>query len=368
MKRNLAKILLFILIGVSFNVLKAADKKKNFFTNYGIGARESIFKTSFVAVGDGYLAGQLNPAGVGFAREIFLGASHARIAFNRQVGFVSAVIPLTRNDKLGIFWKGFLINDIEARSSNSVQPDYLFKNAEQIVGLTYARKFFDRLTLGMTANLLFQSLDQHYASGWGVEFGFMYRIGEKFTLGASLNDYKEKLIWDTSHIDYFEKVGNVGFSYQFAPNALLAFGYRSKNIFSVGTEVRISSPLSLRMSWQDQQIALGLGFEKDLKYLKFQLNYAVMNHQITNGLSHVFEMNFKFSVRQKQKPMAIVRAKRLNVRAGPGINYSVLMVAKRGQKFILIDERKRWVKVKFSHSRFGWVDRRYVKITNYEGL
>jgi len=366
MRSKILKIILLAVFVLNALTLEAADKKKNFFTNFGVGARAMVFKSSFVAVSEDYLAGQRNPAGVGFSRNIFVGMSHARIAFNRQVGFVSVVLPVDRNDKFGVFWKGFLINDIEARSSNTAQSDYLFNNVEQMVGLTYARRIGGSLALGFSANLLRQTLDEHYASGWGVDFGFIYRLGEKLSVGASLNDFREKLAWETGHADHFEKVGSVGVSYELAPGALVAVGYRSKNIISAGTEVKISSPLRLRMGWQENQLALGVGLVQELRNMVFSLNYAVLNHQLSNELSHVFDVTISFKSKAKHSPpRAIVKVGQLNIRSGPGVNFPVVAVAKKGQQFIVLAEYGGWVKIKLKRRRIGWIGRKYVKITNY---
>jgi len=365
MRCDLLKIFLLIVFILDALMLQAADKKKNFFTNFGIGARAMVFKTSFVAVGGDYLAGQLNPAGIGFSRNIFLGMSHSKISFNRQVGFVSMVFSLDKNDKVGVFWKGFLINNIEARTSNTAQPDYLFNNVEEMIGLTYSRKIGTRLAVGFSANLLYQSLDEHYASGWGVDVGFIYHLGEKLSVGASLNDFQEKLKWESGHTDQFEKVGSIGIAYELMPGTLVAFGYRSKNSFSAATEVEVSSPLRLRMGWQDQQLALGLGFVQQMKNIVFSMNYAILNHQISNSLSHVFDLNICFKPKARHRlPVAMVRVERLNIRSGPGVNYSVVAVAKRGQKFTVLAEPNGWVKIKRRQNSIGWIRRKYVKITH----
>ena len=369
MKNNFGKIFLIMVLFFIVPILKSADKKKNFFTNFGVGARAMVFKTSFVAMGGNYLAGQLNPAGIGFSRQVLFGVSHSRITFNRQVGFVSAVFPLSRNDKLGLFWKGFLINNIEARSGNTLQPDYLFNNVEQMVGLTYSRKIGGRFAVGFSANLLFQSLDQHYASGWGVDIGLLYAVSEKFSLGASLNDFREKLVWETGYTDHFEKVGSVGISYELTPGAIVAIGYRSKNSFSAATEVEISSPLRLRMGWQDQELALGLGFITQMKSIVFNVNYTVLNHQISNGLSHVFDLNISLKPHSNHRiKKAVVRVERLNIRSGPGVGYAVIAVAKKGQRFAALAERNGWVKIKINRRLVGWVHRKYVKITHTDPL
>ncbi len=56
----------------------------------------------------------------------------------------------------------------------------------------------------------------------------------------------------------------------------------------------------------------------------------------------------------------VVNASRLNVRSGPGMEYSVITGIKRGETVTYIKNSDSWWRVQLSDGRYGYVDRKYL--------
>lgn len=65
---------------------------------------------------------------------------------------------------------------------------------------------------------------------------------------------------------------------------------------------------------------------------------------------------------QDKVKTGIVTASVLNVRSGPGINYSVLTTVSRGARVTILGSKNGWYNVKLSSGRVAWVSMSYVKV------
>jgi len=54
-----------------------------------------------------------------------------------------------------------------------------------------------------------------------------------------------------------------------------------------------------------------------------------------------------------------VSVQRLNVRTGPGLNFSVVQVVNQGEVLEILGNAPGWLYVKFQSDRFGWVQEQY---------
>ena len=175
MKKRLTIKLRMIFIFMFYAILLFAqtEKKESFFTSFGVGVRAYVLKASYVSIADDYAATHWNPAGIAFINKTQIGGMHSNLSFNRQIGFISFILPIDETNKIGLSWKGLLNKKIPARSTNSVMPDYYFQNTEQAFVLTYSRRFFYGLSIGFNIDFLHQSLDNINAGGWGMDFSLL---------------------------------------------------------------------------------------------------------------------------------------------------------------------------------------------------
>jgi hypothetical protein len=359
MKRKLIFIfIIFFNVWFFVSVFAQTERKENFFTSFGVGARAYVLKASFVSIANDYAATHWNPAGVAFLNKMQGGAMHSKLSFERQIGFISFILPLDQSNKIGVSWKGLLINSIPGRTSNTLTPDYLFNNIEQVFVLTYSRKIFYNFGLGINLDFLHQSLNNINAGGWGLDFGLMYQVNRSTKVGFVLYDYHTFLKWATGHTDYFKKVGRLACSYQLNTNSLLAIGIEGKNHLSASSEFRLMKPLVMRMGWQDKFLSMGMGFNFHLSNLKLNLNYAVTNHRLTDQLSHIFDLNIVVQAKRRIR-LATIKTNKLNVRSGPGFSYKKIGVVKNGQSFLVLANKSKWIKIKYAGKKTGWIKKDY---------
>jgi len=345
------------------SVFAQSEKKENFFTSFGVGARAYVLKASFVSIANDYAATHWNPAGIAFLNKMQGGAMHSNLSFNRQIGFISLIMPLDGRNKIGLSWKGFLVNSIQGRTSNTLTPDYFFNNVEQVFVLTYARRIFYNLSAGINLDFLHQSLNNVNAGGWGLDLGLLYQINRVTKIGLVLYDYNTHLKWATGHTDYYKKIVRLAFSYQLNPNSLIAIGIEEKNHLSASSEFRLMKPLVMRMGWQDKFLSLGMGFNFNFSNMELNFNYAITNHRLTDQLSHIFDLNVVFQTKRRIR-LATIKTDKLNVRSGPGISYKKIGIVKNGQRFLVLAKKSKWIKIKYAGKKTGWIKKDYAIIRN----
>jgi len=356
-KRFLTILLLFIVTKLPF-LFGQTEKKENFFTSFGLGARAFVMKTSFVSLADDYAAAHWNPGGLAFIDKIQFGAMQAKLSFNRQLGFVSLSVPIDESNKIGLSWKGMVIDQIEGRQLNSLTPDFLFNDIEQNLAISYSRRLWDNFGVGLNLNFLHQSLAEENAGGWGLDFGLLYELNWQIRIGCALYDYHSHLNWSTGHVDYFRKLARLGFSYRLNNHALLALGVAGKNQYSVSSEVRLLPPLVLRTGWQDRFLSLGMGLNFDIGNVEVAFNYAVTNHKFSDQLSHLFDVYISMT---KKHPinLATIQTSNVKVRSGPGFNYRTIGVVNKGQQCIILARKANWIKIKYAINKIGWINDEY---------
>ena len=366
MKLNykIKKIIWFILIFLNIGSLVFAGtvKKQNFFTNFGAGARAHVLKFGYVSIADDYTAVFWNPAAMAFTHNIAIGASHANLSFDRQIGAVGLIFPVHRNHKIGLSWQGFIINSIPARSSNTAEADGYFSNVEQTFGLAYSLKIFSFLGLGANLNYFHQSLDQSFAHGFGWNAGAIVRPFSKLKLGLVFYDLQGYLNWETGHRDFFEKKGRLGVSYQLTRNALFSIGMDNQRQFSFAAEISVLEPFSLRTGIENKFLALGMGWRFSINNLNVHFNYAVSNDRINHDLNQIMEIQFAVGRRSRLKSDWVkIRVSYLNVRQGPGMKYRVIGWVRKGQVFKVKAKRSGWYRIQIKKGKTGWIQGYYVE-------
>lgn len=365
-----------ILIYISI-VSSQTESKRSNLTEFGVGARANVLKATYVSIANDYSATHWNPAGITLNDKISLGGMYFKMPFNRQINFISLIFPVSSKDKLGFSWEEFLINDIPARQGNTIAPDYYFQNKEQAIWLTYSRKIISRLSLGFNFKYLHHTLSEINAMGWGLDTGLMFMVNQKIRLGFVIYDISSQLKWSTGHIDYYRKLNRLGISYKIMPSLCMALAlegnYPQFKQMVLGTEVKVTDPIYMRMGWQNQKLSLGMGITFDFINSNLTFNYAISTNKISNQLSHICDLSISFRrpgtlrklPNKNRSKFVIIECAALNVRTGPGIKYKKIGTIYKNQKFMLVEKKSKWFKIKYSKNRTGWIRNSYAKIISY---
>lgn len=67
-------------------------------------------------------------------------------------------------------------------------------------------------------------------------------------------------------------------------------------------------------------------------------------------------------------PQTVINTDVLNVRGGPGLNYSVISKVTRGETFSVIQEQEDWIEIRLSDNESGWVAREYTELNQEEPI
>lgn len=101
---------------------------------------------------------------------------------NSQNVFISNKI---NNIGLGLYYKYYGIDDLEARTSPSVEPISTFSNYNLAVGFSSAYEIFEDMQLGLTYKYLTEKNSDFIANGSAIDMSASYQI-ENYTLYISL--------------------------------------------------------------------------------------------------------------------------------------------------------------------------------------
>lgn len=367
-------IFLITLIIVSIGKETLADENAGAagaFLRRGVGARALGMGGAFVAVSDDPTATYWNPGGLAQIKRIQLTAMYADMSLDRNYNFIGGILPF-RVATFGISWIGFGISGIEARTSNSTQPEYVFNDSENAFLFSFAKGFTSHLAIGVNVKVLYHSLDKQQAFGTGFDAGLLIRPLRSLKFGITFQDIQTNLRWAGRHQEYFPLCMRLGTSYRIAENFLIALDAfkQEKGAFRVswGTEYKPLNAFPFRIGTdKNGDFVLGAGLEIPLNTTKFALDYSFSKDALDGGNTHKISMTFSFGkyklLEKFRSTSSIVQitVKRLNVRTGPGTKFKLIARVKKGQKFVKIDTRGNWYKIKISNTIKGWIHAKYAR-------
>lgn len=156
--------------------------------------RSSAFNGLDVASSDGIESSSVNPAGVARTTGTELLFSHTRWLVGTDIGINSFGFSqaLGRdNGSLGLIINAFNLGEFTRTTVE--QPDGTlgsFRVTYMNIGLSYAKKFTDRIHVGTTARVINQATPEVSSTGFALDAGIQYRTGKKdrLKLGISLKN------------------------------------------------------------------------------------------------------------------------------------------------------------------------------------
>lgn len=176
--RRLPALLLGLLLGLAAPASAADDGGTRSAFTGNAGARGAALGNAFVALSDDASGPLWNPAGLGFlARQEFQASRVDLFGSGLSEMFLGAALPSWRWGVFGLTYHHFGVSGIEGRDDRNVITDPNLSNAEDQIGLSYARQFGEAWSLGATVKLRRQSLAGLDASGLGADIGLQLRPG-----------------------------------------------------------------------------------------------------------------------------------------------------------------------------------------------
>lgn len=256
--------------------------------NEPVGGRSAAMGDAFTTVSDDQTAVYANPAAAALmVSKDFVLSHHSSFADVRQsyAGWVYGNGKRGVGLSLGVNTAG----DFDARTGPTAQPVGVFHLFELNAGVTYAQRFGKKLSVGFGAHVLHEDLASERASGFTMDFGFLYRPGvEGVTLGASVRHLGRMEALGQERVSLPREIRGGGSLRR--GRFLLSAEARGQrfggNGFHVGGEIVPVRALALRAGYMSGFDARDLTFGFGLRRANWRLDYAFVPSSLDLGDSH----------------------------------------------------------------------------------
>ncbi len=391
-----------LLIGTFFNnsfsqvtldkaLVQQATGAAGVFLRMGVGARALGMGGAFSGIADDPSAAYWNPSGLAQIHNFQFEFMNVNLPFERTFNYFSAALPLKRFMTFAVSWVGFRVENLEARTSNSTEPDFLFNNTQNAFFFSIGTSVTHNFSIGGSAKFIRNELGSFTANGLGFDGSILFQPTDRLSLGLLLQDIGTDYRWEGGLTEGIPMTLRFGTAWKIFDGVILAADISKTTDespqYHIGAEIRPVNSLPLRMGWNDGQITGGAGIVIPVSSHLMELNYGYTNDRIFNDVIHrvslVFSLGEKSNMRygrpnrSKTKSRAkrpsvsdlvrttgkkiIITAKVLNVRTGPGTKYRKMAQIKYGQKFQGFERRGNWRKIKLGNGQMGWVHVKYIR-------
>jgi len=269
------------------------------FLKLGAGARATGMGGAYTAVADDAAGILYNPAGFIKVRGLQFIAETYILSFGRSINYISTCKPFPVGNSLfaaGISWLNYSAGqDIEARSTNSTDPESTISDSTHIFIFSGAARISRKFSFGGNVRVYLETLDGTKGLGAGFDLGAMLNIMEGLNAGFSVLNMSTTLDWDnTVYKESLPQTYNLGVSY-FVPSVfsinkldVLASAdgvYNSFGFFKFrpGVEITANDLFFFRAGYNGA-ISLGMGFRfSPSPVFSAKFDYAFSNDQILDG-------------------------------------------------------------------------------------
>ncbi|MBI3195030.1 MAG: PorV/PorQ family protein [Ignavibacteriae bacterium] len=299
MKRN---FIILIFLGISFQLSFAqAGKTGLSFLKLGLGSRALSMGEAYSTIGTEPFAMNYNPATLTQSQSVQVVFSHREWVQDTKSDFLG-VSTVLDNFVLGFGVQSLSVSNIEIRSvPGPLEGTFDAKNAS--LGVTTAYKFSDELSIGLTANYLYEKIYVDEATGYGLNIGATYltpwdvRLGLSYANLGSMSELNRTATTLPATIRF-------GGAYEIPLKSVDGNFITAAEIISVknegtahvhlGVEFDFQQMFALRGGFQSgyesKNITTGVGF----KYEMFKLDYAFVPVKLDFGSSHTFTIGVVF--------------------------------------------------------------------------
>lgn len=367
------------------------------FLRLGVGARALALGGAFSAIADDPSAVYWNPAGIAQLHHAGFIASYHSMPLERSFYFVGAAVPLRRSASIGVSWIGWNVSNIEGRTGNTAEPDFIFNNNENALVATYAHQLGSSFELGGNLKVIFQNLYTGNSTGWGMDLAALFRPMNNLRLGLALQDINTATKWSTGLREKFPMTMRLGAAINISTSVQLALELNKINGekfgFSGGAEYTALSMLPFRLGFTERGAVGGLGLAIPLRSMQMHFDYAYTTDVLDGGRAHKLSLGLSLlkkmsradenKLMMRDTPMEAASAvsrkvddKKIEptlvcleaaknsvpVRIGPGDNYKRIAIdIKKGRQFTRFSATGDWYKVELVEGKYGWVRKKDVK-------
>lgn len=256
---------------------------------------------AYSAIGSDPFAMNYNPATLTQSQSVQAVFSHREWIQDTRSEFLGVAIPLD-DFTVGFGVHSVSVSDIEIRTVPGEQ-DGTFDAKNASLGVAAAYKFSEELSLGFTANYLYEKLYVDEATGYGMNIGATYMTPWDVRLGGAIDNLGSMNELKTTATT-LPTTFRFGGAYDFPLEAIEGNITTTAEVVSVknegtahlhvGAEFAFQKMVALRAGFQSgyesKNITTGIGFKYDM----FKLDYAFVPVKLDFGSSHSFTIGVVF--------------------------------------------------------------------------
>lgn len=321
MKKVLAVFAILVLVPVAYGAGEPMA-----FLGLGTGVRATGMGGAYTAVPGDAAGAFYNPAGISSVRSLQFTAETYLMTFGRSVNYISTCKAFDMSGHYyaaGLSWFNYSAGgDIEARSTNSPEPERKFSDNSHLFILTAATDISDRLSFGINAKLDLRVIDDVKGTGFGFDAGVLLKIAQGLYIGVNASNIRADIWWDNK--DYKESAPasySAGLSYSIADifgaqgfGALVSadgvfntFGFMK---IKCGVELKANDFFFLRAGFNGA-FSAGCGAVFKLsEAFSLKIDYAFSSDAVTETfLNHRVGISMDFNPEDKSKSAAVTEQK-----------------------------------------------------------
>jgi len=250
-----------------------------------------------------------NPAGLSEIYFSELGITSIFLFAGTQYTSCSFAYPFNEKNKIGLSIFRLSSGFAEKTDSLGDTLGYNFNETLTTFYLTGCSKILKELSCGLNFKIVYQSIDDYSAQGYGLDAGIIYDYTDQTTYGVNIqNLFPVQLGTDNSGTNL-----KLGLIHRFIQEKLLSsIDFTFQDIFregyfkwAFGVEYKIIYDLWLRVGANTRELTFGFGFNTK----KFDLNYAVGVHPV--DFIHKISVNVRYGFlpTEEEKRIEIEREK-----------------------------------------------------------
>ncbi|GMU89090.1 MAG: hypothetical protein AMXMBFR49_12980 [Chlorobiota bacterium] len=154
-----------------------------------VGARGIATGGAFVSNVTGMESIFYNPAGLDVDRKTEAMFSYMSYIADINVSYFAAGTSLGDFGSVALSFKTLNFGDIPVTTVNSPDGDgTTYSPGFLVAGLTYSKVITDRVSIGVNAKVISETIMNTNATGFALDFGVQYRFNQNLTIGAAVKN------------------------------------------------------------------------------------------------------------------------------------------------------------------------------------
>ena len=340
------------------------------FLRIGLSAKTVATGNAATGVSDSPFSVYWNPGALGTIQDLQLETTISKLSYQRNLYALGVAIPISPRITVGVNWVHFSIADIEARTGDTVIPDFLFSTYYNYIAGGISARLFNNFYVGSSIKYISLDLDTESVHSTGVDMGLFYTFNA-LNVGFMLQDISSYYKLSDNSIKKFPTIYRLGASYTYNNLKFILDTEkldREYDNFKIngGVEISISKSIFLRSGFYDgKQLAVGAGIQLPTTgNIDVGINYAYKEESFSNQPVHFFSIVLKGKIKRKNINIVSTKyeviASVLNVRVLPDKNSKKIGNLLRNDIVTVLETKNGWAKIKRNNLN-GWVSMDYIK-------